>query len=825
MLRELKLIAEPWDIGPGGYRLGAFPAGWGEWNDRYRDTVRRFWRGDAGMTGELATRLAGSADVFAARSRPPSRSVNFVTAHDGFTLADLVAYARKHNEANGEDNRDGTDANHSWNHGVEGPTDDPAVRARARARRAQPARHAAASRAARRCWRWATSSAARSTATTTPMRRTTRSPGSTGTRADRGAGRLRRRADRAAPRHPALRADRWLDRRAGRRERHPRRRVAAPRRPARWTRDDWAHRDDRALVAVLYAPRDGRRRADRVAVALQRRARRRRGALARAARRACAGACASTPRCPAGGRRDAAVAGEPATRRRAVGGRARRGGGRRAARTRTTGVEPEVLDRLAAAAGIAPDWLDVDGHAPRRRRRHAARAARGDGPRRAHDRARRASAWSRSRRSASAGRCRATCVAREGAPLVVAARVDRRRRAAPAMRLRAHGARTGRDDASAVRRRRLPRERACRRPTAARWRSACSALPPLPAGVSHAAPRRRAGRALPPHRRAARVPPAARRCATAAAASASPRTSTRCAGRGDQGIGDFTTLARARRAPPRARAAPSSASTRCTRSSPATASARAPTTRPTAASSIRSTSTSSACPDFAGVGRGARAARGARPAHRRARGARDVDYAGVWAVEARGARGVLRGFERAPRRRSAASRSSTASSPPAASALRRFALFEAIAAAHPRHAVAALARRRCADPTTPGVARLRAARTRARVRFALYLQWLADRQLGDAARDARAGGLALGFYRDLAVGAAPDGAEAWAHPRPASRAACRSARRPIRSRRGGQVWNLPPPIPHALTAVGLRRLPRARSPPTCATRARCASTT
>lgn len=131
VLRELKLIAEPWDIGPGGYHPGAFPAGWGEWNDRYRDDVRRYWR-YGGTAGMLATRLAGSQDVFAAKRRP-SRGVNFVVAHDGFTLADLVAYAGKHNEANGEDNRDGTDANHSWNNGVEGPTGDPAVLAARRA--------------------------------------------------------------------------------------------------------------------------------------------------------------------------------------------------------------------------------------------------------------------------------------------------------------------------------------------------------------------------------------------------------------------------------------------------------------------------------------------------------------------------------------------------------------------------------------------------------------------------------------------------------------------------------------------------------------------
>ena len=128
LLRGLKLIAEPWDVGPGGYRIGAFPAAWGELNDRFRDGVRRFWRGDPGQLGELATRLAGSSDLFAPR-RVASRSVNFVAAHDGFTLADLVSYTHKVNAANGEDNRDGRDANFSWNNGTEGPTDDPAIRA------------------------------------------------------------------------------------------------------------------------------------------------------------------------------------------------------------------------------------------------------------------------------------------------------------------------------------------------------------------------------------------------------------------------------------------------------------------------------------------------------------------------------------------------------------------------------------------------------------------------------------------------------------------------------------------------------------------------
>lgn len=129
VLADRILIAEPWDIGPGGYQLGNFPPNWLEWNDRFRDDLRRFWRGDAGTTvGTLATRLAGSADLFAAAA--PGRSVNFVAAHDGMTLADTVAYAERHNLANGEDNRDGHGGEPCWNNGAEGPSPDPDIAAR-----------------------------------------------------------------------------------------------------------------------------------------------------------------------------------------------------------------------------------------------------------------------------------------------------------------------------------------------------------------------------------------------------------------------------------------------------------------------------------------------------------------------------------------------------------------------------------------------------------------------------------------------------------------------------------------------------------------------
>ena len=128
VLNQVKLIAEPWDVGPDGYWVGRFPAPWAEWNGKYRDNVRKFWKGDGGQAGEFASRIMGSMDLYRHNGRRPFHSVNFVTAHDGFTMRDLVSYNEKHNEANGEGNRDGDTHNNAWNMGVEGPTDDPEIR-------------------------------------------------------------------------------------------------------------------------------------------------------------------------------------------------------------------------------------------------------------------------------------------------------------------------------------------------------------------------------------------------------------------------------------------------------------------------------------------------------------------------------------------------------------------------------------------------------------------------------------------------------------------------------------------------------------------------
>ena len=235
VVSQVKLIAEPWDIGPGGYQVGSFPPQWTEWNGKYRDTVRDFWRGEPSL-GEFASRLTGSADLYEHSGRRPVASINFVTAHDGFTLRDLVSYNEKHNEANGEDNNDGESHNRSWNHGVEGPTDDPEILALAPARSATSSPRCCSARACRCCCT-ATSSAAPSRATTTPTPRTPSCPGCTGTTPTSRSIEFTAAVAAAAPRAPDVPPQAVLHRRHGARARRRRRRaaqrhrVAAPRRP------------------------------------------------------------------------------------------------------------------------------------------------------------------------------------------------------------------------------------------------------------------------------------------------------------------------------------------------------------------------------------------------------------------------------------------------------------------------------------------------------------------------------------------------------------------------------------------------------------------
>ena len=180
MLSQVKLIAEPWDVGLGGYQVGNFPAPWREWNGKFRDTIRRYWKGDDNLAGEVGHRLAGSADLYQGERRRPQASINFITAHDGFTLHDLVTYGSKHNDANGEWNKDGADDNQAWNHGVEGETDDAGHHRTCASGKSATCWPPCSCRRACRCWWRATRWAAPRAATTTPIARTTRCPGSTG---------------------------------------------------------------------------------------------------------------------------------------------------------------------------------------------------------------------------------------------------------------------------------------------------------------------------------------------------------------------------------------------------------------------------------------------------------------------------------------------------------------------------------------------------------------------------------------------------------------------------------------------------------------------
>ena len=786
-LRDLKLVAEPWDVGPGGHQLGAFPAPWGEWNDRYRDTVRRYWRGDAGLSGDLATRFAGSADVFAARSRAPSRSVNFVTAHDGFTLADLVAYAAKHNEGNGEGNRDGSDANLSWNHGVEGPTPDAAVRAK----RGRDVRNLLATLLLSRG---------------TPMIAMGDELGRTqhgnnnayaqdnaltwidwdGTDDDlvdfvAALVALRRS-------HPALRADRWLTGApadgsgiADVEWRHPEGRAMGD--------GDWTNPGCRALVAILYAGASSTAGADRVAVALN------------------AGDDPVTAHWPdaregrvwrrridtslPSGRPDAAssVAGESgALPPRSVVVLVEEAGN--APGRRRSGVEPEVLDRLAAAAGIAGEWWDLAGGrhvvgSDTRRALLAAMGLRADTTGDARDRLVEL-ADARERR-----RLPPMVVTREGSRASVAiAEVGEHRRNRVTMLLR-------REDGTEQTLRCALDDLPANVVTAADGRPVTQrilALPSLPTGYhtlefdDYAPAPCRIVVALDRCYLPPEIREGARRFGLAAHLYSLRR-------RGDQGIGDLTTLSLLGEATARAggsivginplhalfagdreRASPYHPSDRRFLDPIYVDVERVP--------DLADSHDARALLAHAGPGVASLSAR------------THVDYAGVWKLKGALLDTCFAQFER----RSAADPLVAEFDRFVASGglpLRQFAVFEAIAAAHSRepwHRWPDGLRR----PDASGVADF-AGRHAHRVRRALYLQWLADRQLAAADSHARASGLTWGFFRDLALGAAPDGAESWSSPGGYALGASIGAP-PDAFSPTGQNWNLPPPNPVAMSA-------------------------
>jgi glycogen debranching enzyme GlgX len=736
ILSRSVMIAEPWDIGPGGYQLGSFPARWAEWNDRFRDTVRRFWRGDGFMVGALATRFAGSADVFAHRAL--TRSINYVTAHDGFPLADLVAYTQKHNQANGEDNRDGTDDNLSWNNGVEGPSADPAVQA-ARGRDVRAL--------------LATLLLSRGTPMLSMGDELGRTQhGNNNAYAQDNAGSwidweaadpalIDFTADLIAVRRSLAKLfdGRGLTGRPAEGETLPD--VAWLAADGRaMTETEWNRSDNRTLIAVLYA------------------------ADMRAALVFHAGADPVTITLPEPGSgcrwtrvTDTAAPGEGATiaarsvtvfREAAAQDEAKADGavadevvanpGRDT--RRPLGVADAALDRIAEMAGIDPIWWDVDGgyHKVGAETKRALLAAM------------RLPAATRADFADSLARL----TLKPTLPSVLTVRAGQ--------------------DIAVPLGRPLPAWITLLREDGSFQRFHAGdgglTLPPQPIGRHRLLVEDRPD--APCHLTVAPdacyLPPAllagGRRFGIAAHLY-SLRSSAH-AGNGDQGIGDFTTLARF---------AAEAARTGAAMIGLNPLHAMYPHDRGRV-SPYQPSDRRFLDPVYIDVsGFPGGAALPAIPG--------PVDYASVWTAKRAVLRAAFRPGEGEP-------------IPPG---LHRFATFETIAEiqgtsdwlrwpAELRH------------PDDPGVAAF-AAQHHETVGFHAFLQRLADRQLAAAAASAAQDGLSLGFYRDLAVGAAPDGAEAWsAQDTLMHRVSVGAPPDPFATQ--GQIWSLPPPDPHAMRRDG-----------------------
>ncbi len=756
-LRPLKLIAEPWDCGPGGYQIGRFPAAWGEWNDRYRDTVRGFWRGDPISRGELARRLAGSEDLFAGRR--PSRSVNFIVAHDGFTLADLVAFRRKSNSANGEDNRDGADDNRSWNNGVEGPTADPTIIAARRADQRALLATLLLSRGAPML-----SMGAETGRTQGGNNNAYAQDNATGwldwAAPDGGLTDFTRRLLALRRDHPALRADRFLTGAPG-----P---AALP--DVEWRTDsgealrpaEWDDLQGETLVMALAEPAGAG--LDRVVVALHRGP-------------APVEIALPEPRDGFTWRLEADSA-DPA-RVFTVEGEALSMAARSVAllvespapARRPKGVSDAALAKLAAAAGIRPAWRAADGvaHVAPADTLKALLAAMGlDAPTTdtARDSLRRLSE-SQDRRPlpfALTGRTdEAVTVIFSGAAAPPRTWLMMEDEAGQVRRVRAaagHGV-----------------DMAIRARDGAETRGLAVRLPPAQPG------RYRLWREDDPAHdcRLTIAPPACHRPEALADGRRLWGLSAQLyslARQGDQGIGDFTTLGDLA-------AATAARGGAVLGVNPFHALFPADRER---ASPYYPSDRRFLDPIYLDV----EAARDTDiPPPTPSQPARMIDYPAVWArksrsLEARFAeRPVdpgLADFTRVGGER-----------------LRRFATFQAIAETRPgvgwREWPRALQR-----PDSEATSTFAAAHAD-RVEFHQYLQWLCDLQLADAAR--RGSGLSLGICRDLALGAAPDGAELWADGDLVAPGVSIGAP-PDPFGPQGQVWGLPPFDPHRLRANGYR---------------------
>jgi glycogen debranching enzyme GlgX/4-alpha-glucanotransferase len=782
VLRELRLIAEPWDLGLGGYRIGAFPSGWGEWNDKFRDSMRKFWRGDAGLLGEAATRFCGSADLFGS-SRPPSRGVNFIVAHDGFTLADLVSYESKHNEANGEDNRDGTDGNYSWNNGEEGDTADPAIRA---ARRRDQRNLLAALLLAR-----GTPMLAMGAEAGHSQGGNNNAYAQDNTIAwldwcacDKALAAFAARLTSFRAAHPALTRDRYLTGEAFDSSLVPdvewRKASGEPMQP-----EDWVA--GRTLIAALFAPELDGRPADRVVAVLHAGPEPIEVVLPDTRTGACWRASLDTARedSDAGGGLFAGGASVRIEARSVAVFEEQTGEGVDASgRAGRSGVTSALLDRVARAAGIRSNWHDIHGkeHTVPDATKQALLADMGfaaGSNAEARESLGRLADWE-SRRflpptlSGHEGETIALRIAAEGSRLPGALILEREDGSTEPLRLD-----PGSLDFGSV--------------AALDGRHVATALAGLPAQTRG---RYRIFDESAPEL-ACHLTVAPRRCYLPQRPAGSPRLSGIATQlyalrrKGDQGAGDFTTLGEF---------------------AEMAANAGAATVGLNPLHALFSQDREHASPYYpsdrrfldplyidAGMLDGPRAkAALARNADQIAAlsALPDVDYPNVWALKRAILEAGFADFNHICERPIgyATRRAFEDFLERGGASLERFACFEAMSEIRKREAWSSWP-----GPLRDGEPGALAAfmqKNAGLVRFHLYLQWLADRQFREAAKRGRGGGSWLGFYRDLAVGAAPDGAEVWANA-DQFLAGTSVGAPPDPFAEGGQNWGLRAPNPLA----------------------------
>ncbi len=787
LLREVRLIAEPWDIGPGGYRLGSFPGSWREWNDQFRDTMRRFWRGNSGHVPAAVTRFAGSSDIFGPRRRPTS-SINFIVAHDGFTLADLVSHERKHNEANGEGNRDGNDANYSWNSGVEGRTSNSAILA---ARRRDQRNLLASLLLARGTPMLAMGSECGQSQNGNNNAYAQDTPASwmNWETADAALAAFTARLIELRKAHPAFTRDRFLTGDASDATLIPDvqwlTRTGSPMHDG-----DWNDGNLRTIIASLYVPASEDQSADRVICILHAGPEAVDATLPDAQAGRVWRLCLDTShedgrgdeRAFAGG---AIIAIAP---RSVVVLDERSGQASHFAIKSDQGVAPDLLGKLASAAGIAPDWYDIAGqrHIVSPETKAALLAdmglpagstgeARESLVRLADDQDRRPLPWS--------------LVVHEGEPVRVRLPLIQGR-APAALQIQ-------REDGSASVIPLGPGDIEFAPFTALDGRlseAAIAKLPPQPAGrhrisLDHR-PEIECRLTISPGRC---FLPDALRSGEKATGIAAQLYSLRRAG--DQGIGDFTTLSEFA-------GIAGQAGFTTVGLNPLHALFQSDRER---ASPYYPSDRRFIDPIYIDVsvlpsqlGGGCCAAALAKQDYRFAAlsSRSHVDYAAVWALKRDILDAAFADFEDLETQVPGAdiSRDFDAFVARGGESLFNFGCFQAISESRRGEPWTAwpegLARR------DPAAIKAFAQENAWLVRFHLFLQWLCERQLGSAEAQARKSGLSLGFYRDLAVGAAPDGAECWANADQLMRS-CSVGAPPDPFSEAGQNWGLQPPNPVA----------------------------